>query len=125
MAPTIKIYGYSRGKKKLLPEHYNQNIKLETDFDEVHLATGKWTSEGFYVLQGSRIMQEYLGQNNAGINSILKELKEDNLVIEDYPYFILTQDILLQSASTAARLVHGNSRSGFRNGNIKEKHWRS
>jgi hypothetical protein len=101
-------------KKKQVPDHYDQNIQLDTDFDGVHLATGKWTAKGFYLFKGSRIMQEYLGQNNAGINIILNELIKDNVVIEEFPYYILTEDIILHSASTAACLVHGNSRTGFR-----------
>ena len=114
MSEGIKMYGRSGGTKKTLPENYNQNLLLETDFDGVHLAKGKWTANGFLILKGSRVMQEYLGQNNVGLNSILKELQEDNITIEEYPYFILSQDIFLQSPSTAARLVHGNSRTGFR-----------
>jgi hypothetical protein len=110
----IKKYGRPGGKKKVVPEHYDQNLIFECSFKGVRLATGKWTKRGFVIFKNSHIMQEYFGQNNKGINLILSDLQKDNVIFESYPYFTLTQDILVHLPSTAASLVNGNSRTGFR-----------
>jgi hypothetical protein len=110
----IKNYGRPSGKKKVVPEHYDQNLILECSFKGVRLATGKWTERGFVIFKNSYIVQEYFGQNNKGIKLILNELQKNNAIVEAYPYFTLTQDILVHSPNTAARLVNGNSRTGFR-----------
>jgi hypothetical protein len=113
-AKNTRHYGKMAGYSKPIPDHYNQNTELQTGFEGKVLAKGKWTKAGFYVLQGSRIMQEFLGQNNNNAKQVLLQLKEDNIVIEAYPYYILKNDILVSSPSMAACLVHGNNRTGFR-----------
>jgi len=106
------MYG-RKGKSQQIPKDYDQSTVLTIAFETVILGSGKFTDRGFYLLEGSRIMATYEGQNNPGIKKIIENLSNDNLLLNDYPYYILKSDILLYSPSTAARLVHGNSRNGF------------
>jgi len=110
----VKRYGNFGNKRKPMPEFYNQNLILETDFNGVVLAKGKWIAREFVIFKDSRVMQEYLGQNNNNVVSIINKLLEDDVVSQEYPYFVLRKDILVDTSSTAASLVHGNNRTGFR-----------
>jgi len=108
----MNVYG-RKGKSQQIPKNYDQSTILTIAFETVVLGWGKFTDAGFYLLKGSRVMTSYEGQNNPGIKKIIKDLLNDNLLTEDYPYYILKSDILLYSPSTAARLIHGNSRNGY------------
>lgn len=105
------IYG-RKGKAFSIPKTYDQSIILTISFNNTEIGRGRLTDTGFHLLQHSRIMMTYEGQNNVGVKKIISDLLKDKLLIDEYPYYILKSEILLHSASTAARLVNGNSRNG-------------
>lgn len=107
-----KIYG-RKGKSIEIPKCYNQSILLKLRFDNnTELAQGKWTSSGFKLFKESRISQDHIDQKNTNIKQILIALLKDNILEDEYPYYILKCDINVYSPSTAACLVYGNSRNG-------------
>jgi len=69
----VTIYG-RKGKSHQLPKDYDQSAVLTIAFATVILGSGKFTDRGFYLLEGSRLMATYEGQNNPGIKKIIEYL---------------------------------------------------
>ena len=109
----IQFFG-RKGEPGITPESHNQNTEFKTYSDGEVIAKGKWVSDGFHLLSGSLIRIEDMLSDNKGVWKIKEELIKLGWVVKskDKPeFFILQRDIGLYSRSTAARLVHGNSRN--------------
>ncbi len=109
----IQFFG-RKGEPENIPETHNQDKEFNTYSDGEVIAKGKWVLDGFHLLSGSLIKIEDTLSDNKGIWKIKESLIKLGWVVKskDKPeYFILQRDIGLYSRSTAARLVHGNSRN--------------
>ena len=99
---------------RLIPPSYNQMIILETTFRNEVIATGRLTSKGFILFKNSFVRKKTTYKDNPGIIEIREQLLNDNYLIQSNNpnYYILTEDLMLSSSSTASRFVHGNGRNG-------------
>ena len=89
-------------------------IILETTFRNEVIATGRLTSKGFILFKNSFVRKKTTYKDNPGIIEIREQLLNDNYLIQSNNpnYYILTEDLMLSSSSTASRFVHGNGRNG-------------
>ena len=104
------------GKNFTIPTSYNQTNLLET-FDGVKvIAKGYWTSAGFLLVAGSLIRRSITLKSNPGVIDTRNKLLQKSLLVpisNNTDFYLLREDILLSSPSTASRLVHGNDRNGW------------
>lgn len=105
-----------KGSNTPIPASYDQSILLTTYLDMVEIAWGKYTTNGFLLLKGSWVKKSVHERNNPGVNTIKNELLQVKLLLanpHNNNYYILKEDIIVPSPSTAARLVHATDRSGL------------
>lgn len=109
----IKVVINALGYKVLesLIKHDSANSSNDDDWLYINSgtakATGKTTTEGFVVLQGTVINKNMSTQNKRIINLRDKWILEDKV-----KYFVTTEDLLFSSSSAAADFVLGYSASG-------------
>ena len=109
----IKVVINALGYKVLesLIKHDSANSSNDDDWLYINSgtakATGKTTTEGFVVLQGTVINKNMSTQNKRIINLRDKWILEDK--VKD---FVTTEDLLFSSSSAAADFVLGYSASG-------------
>lgn len=111
-----EFFGRVGGTAEPIPSFYNQSLLLDTSFRGRVIAKGKLTSAGFVLLKGSFVKKQDTFRDNHGIRTTREELVARKLLTDNgqnASYFVLQNDILLASSSTAARLVHGNGRDGL------------
>jgi hypothetical protein len=111
-----EFFGRVGGTAEPIPSFYNQSLLLETSFRGKVIAQGKLTSAGFHLMKGSLVKKHDTFRDNHGIRKTRDELIAKQWLSnngQNSDYFILQNDILLASSSTAARLVHGNGRDGL------------
>lgn len=102
---------YGRGSAKKVPSTYNQKQILETNNER---AFGRLTAEGFLILENSLVRKLVTLKSNPGVKEIRKQLIEEEILVDyNSEYYILKQDILVASSSTAGRLVCGNDVNGM------------
>lgn len=114
----VMKYG-NNGTSKKIPATYDQSTELimykpnQGSTAEYPVARGRWTKDGFLLRYGSLIVST--DKNEQYVRDIKKQLFDNNLLeynegLKDYS---LREDIYLQSASTAGRLVLGDTCNGF------------
>lgn len=76
-------------------------------------ARGVSSSDGFVILEGSRISKSTTSSCPNNYLNIREKMIESKVIIQDEEGFVVTKDILLSSPSAAACIVTGRSANGL------------
>lgn len=76
-------------------------------------AQGISTSDGFVILEGSRISKSTTPSCPNNYQNIRAKMIESKIIVQDDEGFVVTKDILLPSPSAAACVVTGRSANGL------------
>lgn len=76
-------------------------------------AIGRQTSDGFLVLQNSRISNDYVKSFSKSFIKRRNKLVEDESIFKNGDQFVLVEDYLFSSPSTAAAIVMGRNANGL------------
>lgn len=83
-------------------------------------ARGISTSEGFVILEGSRISNSTISSCHNNYLNIRNKMIESKVIVQDEKGLVVTKDILLSSPSAAACIVTGRSANGLKEWKTKE-----
>lgn len=76
-------------------------------------AVGQQTTDGFLVLQNSKISDDYVKSFSKSFIKLRNKLIEDEAIRKNGDQFVLSEDYLFSSPSTAAAIVMGRNANGL------------
>ena len=94
----------------------NENSGKETLFIKAARGTdavGQQTTDGFLVLQNSKISDDFVKSFSKSFIKLRNKLIEDETIRKNGDLYVLAEDYLFSSASTAAAIVMGRNANGL------------